>query len=70
MAIYDNLSPIITTHQAFDELLFEPHHPGRSPTDTYYVTPNTVLRPHTSAHQNELLKSGVHSFLCTGDVYV
>jgi phenylalanyl-tRNA synthetase alpha chain len=68
MAIFDNLSPVISTTQAFDELLFEPNHPGRSPIDTYYINPDTVLRPHTSAHQNELLRSGVHSFLCTGDV--
>lgn len=28
-----------------------------------------LLRPHTSAHQNELLRSGSTSFLVTGDVY-
>jgi len=28
-----------------------------------------MLRAHTSAHQVDLLKSGLNAFLCTGDVY-
>jgi len=66
---FDDLSPIVSTYKAFDELLFPSDHPGRSPSDTYYVNPETVLRPHTSAHQLELIRSGAHSFLCSGDVY-
>lgn len=39
-----------TTHN-FDVLGFPLDHPGRSRTDTYYVNDKTVLRTHTSAHQ-------------------
>lgn len=28
-----------------------------------------MLRAHTSAHQFELIQSGLDAFLCTGDVY-
>eukprot|EP01126_Amoeba_proteus_P048035 TRINITY_DN5531_c0_g1_i2.p1 TRINITY_DN5531_c0_g1~~TRINITY_DN5531_c0_g1_i2.p1 ORF type:complete len:351 (-),score=59.88 TRINITY_DN5531_c0_g1_i2:242-1294(-) len=69
MEIFDNFSPVMSTRQAFDELLVPPDHPSRSSTDTYYVSPEVVLRPHTSAHQNELIRAGHMSFLCTGDVY-
>jgi phenylalanyl-tRNA synthetase alpha chain len=66
---YDQLSPIVTTYANFDSVLVPPDHISRSPNDTYYVTSNTVLRCHTSAHQLELLKSGARRFLVTGDVY-
>ena len=42
---------------------------SRSPSDTFYVDGERLLRCHTSAHQNELLRQGNESFLCTGDVY-
>ena len=67
--IYDDLSEIVSTENNFDLLLIDQHHPSRSMSDTYYVDLNTVLRTHTSAHQNELLKMGKTSFLVTGDVY-
>jgi phenylalanyl-tRNA synthetase alpha chain len=70
VATFDDLSPILSTYQAFDELLFPPTHPGRSPSDTYYLNPTTCLRPHTSAHQHEIIRAGNLTFLCTGDVYV
>lgn len=33
------------------------------------LSPDTVLRTHTSAHQNHLLQSGKRNFLVFGDVY-
>jgi phenylalanyl-tRNA synthetase alpha chain len=42
-------------------------HVSRSPNDTYYVNPDTVLRCHTSAHQTELLRGGHPGFLVTGE---
>eukprot|EP01128_Nolandella_sp_AFSM9_P008014 TRINITY_DN4599_c0_g1_i1.p1 TRINITY_DN4599_c0_g1~~TRINITY_DN4599_c0_g1_i1.p1 ORF type:complete len:449 (-),score=95.13 TRINITY_DN4599_c0_g1_i1:152-1477(-) len=69
MTYYNDLSPVMSPQKAFDDLLIPPGHPGREPTDTYYVSDSLLLRPHTSSHQNEILKSGVTSFLCTGDVY-
>lgn len=48
---YHEKSPVVTTAQNFDVLGFPLDHPGRSRTDTYYVNEKTVLRTHTSAHQ-------------------
>lgn len=67
--IFDAEDPIVTTQQCFDDLLIPPDHPGRAPSDTYYVTDETLLRTHTSAHQSQHLRSGVDAFLCCGDVY-
>ena len=68
--IYDAEDPIVTTTQCFDDLRIPPEHPGRSPSDTYYVTDTTLLRTHTSAHQSEHLRSReCDAFLCAGDVY-
>ena len=61
--------PIVTKTQCFDDLLIPPDHPGRQPSDTYYIDDKTLLRTHTSAHQSEHLRQGYEAFLCTGDVY-
>lgn len=68
-SVYDNLLPIVTTYQNFDSLLVPPDHPSRKKSDTYYLNSSYLLRPHTSAHQNELIKSGLDHFLVIGDVY-
>ena len=62
-----------------DDLLIPADHPGRKPSDTYYVSrpggreassaADTLLRTHTSAHQSMLMREGREAFLCTGDVY-
>ncbi|KAJ3050705.1 hypothetical protein HK097_008311 [Rhizophlyctis rosea] len=66
----DNLNPVVTTTQNFDDLLFEPSHPGRSKTDTYYINSSHVLRTHTSAHQSDVLRNGKsNGYLLTADVY-
>jgi len=67
--IYDAEDPIVTMTQCFDDLRIPPEHPGRSPSDTYYIDDKTLLRTHTSAHQSEHLRSGADAFLCAGDVY-
>ena len=68
---FDNMSPVVTTKACFDDLLTPKDHVSRSFSDTYYVCPDQdlVLRTHTSAHQNELMRAGHKSFLATGDVY-
>ena len=68
-AILDDINPIVSTVNNFDSLLIPPHHVSRSPSDTYYINQQTVLRTHTSAHQTTLLSQGHDSFLVTGDVY-
>lgn len=66
---FDNLSPEVNIAENFDKLLIPKDHPARAASDTYYLDENTVLRTHTSAHQNELLNKGYKKFLVTGDVY-
>jgi len=67
--IFDAEDPIVTTKQCFDDLRIPPEHPGRSPSDTYYLSDETLLRTHTSAHQSMHLRDGYECFLCAGDVY-
>jgi len=67
--IVDDLSPIVTTKQCFDDLRVPPDHVSRSSSDTYYLSDTLLLRAHTSAHQCSLMASGETSFLCSGDVY-
>ena len=50
-------------------LLVAKNHVSRSKSDCYYVNNKNLLRSHTSAHQYELIKSGLDSFLVFGDVY-
>lgn len=67
--IFDELDEVVSVKDNFDDLLIPQDHPGRSLNDTYYVDESHVLRSHTSAHQNQLLKQGHTQFLATGDVY-
>jgi phenylalanyl-tRNA synthetase alpha chain len=67
--VHDNLSPVVSTGNCFDLLRIPQDHVSRSISDTYYLNKETVLRTHTSAHQVDLLKSGLDKFLVTGDVY-
>jgi len=67
--IFEDLEPFVSTEDNFDKLLIPKTHPARSKTDTYYLNEHTVLRTHTSAHQNQILQQGYSNFLVTGDVY-
>jgi len=77
--VVDSLDPLVDAQRCFDDLLIPTDHPGRKPSDTYYVTrdggrevssaADTLLRTHTSAHQSTLMREGREAFLCTGDVY-
>ena len=67
-------TPIVTTQQAFENLLVPPKHVLRSSSDTYYVSESTVLRPHATSHQLDVLdwlrNSQSHSgAIWTCDVY-
>uniref|UniRef100_A0A1A8E4J6 Phenylalanine--tRNA ligase, mitochondrial n=2 Tax=Nothobranchius kadleci TaxID=1051664 RepID=A0A1A8E4J6_NOTKA len=68
-SVHDNLSPVVSVEQNFDSLLIPPDHPSRKRGDNYYLNRNTMLRAHTSAHQTELVRSGLDAFLLAGDVY-
>lgn len=67
--IFDDLNEVVGVKDNFDDLLIPAGHPARSMTDTYYVDDSHVLRTHTSAHQNQLLRQGFPRFIVTGDVY-
>ncbi|KAK8796723.1 hypothetical protein WA538_005917, partial [Blastocystis sp. DL] len=67
--VFEDFSPIVTTKQAFDDILIPKDHVSRRKSDTYYVDATHVLRPHTSAHQVELLAKGIKSFIVVGDTY-
>lgn len=68
-AVFDNISPVVTSRQNFDSLLVPADHPSRSASDTYYINSKYLLRSHTSAHEEELMKMGFNTFLVVGDVY-
>lgn len=68
-SVYDNLSPVVTTKQNFDDLLIPSDHPSRAKSDCYYINRGTLLRAHMTAHQSELIRSGLDNFLMIGDVY-
>lgn len=67
--VIDNLSPIVTLEQNFDSLLIPKDHVSRKNTDSFYLNRNYMLRAHCTAHQVDLLKSGLDNFLIIGDVY-
>ncbi|KAE8355300.1 hypothetical protein BDV28DRAFT_51348 [Aspergillus coremiiformis] len=75
---YHEENPVVSTAQNFDVLGFPLDHPGRSRTDTYYVNEKTLLRTHTSAHQqayfqrinrNEKLRPEEVGYTVVADVY-
>lgn len=68
-SVWNNLSPVVSIEQNFDSLLIPPDHVSRSKSDCYYLNQQYLLRAHMTAHQSELMKSGLDNFLMLGDVY-
>lgn len=68
-SVYDSLNPIVTAKQNFDSLLIPENHPSRAKSDCYYVNREYMLRAHCTAHQVDMLRSGLDNFLIIGDVY-
>lgn len=50
-SVFDNISPIVTTEQNFNNLLIAEDHPSRKKSDCYYINGTYLLRGHTTAHQ-------------------
>lgn len=65
----DNIPPVVTVEQNFDSLLVPKNHISRSKNDNYYINNSYMLRAHTSAHQVDLMRTGLDAFLVSGDVY-
>lgn len=59
-SVYDNISPVVSTEQNFDNLLIPKDHPSRAKSDCYYINKDYLLRAHTTAHQ---VLSGI-VFMC------
>jgi len=55
----------------FEALNIPAHHPARAMHDTFYVSPGTVLRTHTSPVQIHVMENGDPPFrmICPGRVY-
>ncbi len=55
----------------FEALNIPAHHPARAMHDTFYVSPSTVLRTHTSPVQVHVMENGKPPFrmICPGRVY-
>nr|XP_060630751.1 phenylalanine--tRNA ligase, mitochondrial [Anolis sagrei ordinatus]XP_060630752.1 phenylalanine--tRNA ligase, mitochondrial [Anolis sagrei ordinatus]XP_060630753.1 phenylalanine--tRNA ligase, mitochondrial [Anolis sagrei ordinatus]XP_060630754.1 phenylalanine--tRNA ligase, mitochondrial [Anolis sagrei ordinatus] len=68
-SVYDDFPPVVTVEQNFDSLLIPKDHASRLKGDNYYINRFHMLRSHTSAHQWDLIHSGLDAFLVVGDVY-
>lgn len=66
---FEDFPKVVSIRDNFDLLRIPIDHPARSKSDTFYIDNDTVLRTHTTAHQNEILRSGIIDFLVVGDVY-
>lgn len=49
---------IDTVKNVFDDLNSPADHPARSKSDTFYITDDTILRPHTSSMQIRVMREG------------
>lgn len=66
---YDNLDPVRTTQQNFDDLLIPENDPIRHKSECFYLDKQHLLRSHLAAHHTDVLRSGIENFLLVGDVY-
>lgn len=65
----EDLSPIVSVKECFDDLLVPSDHETRSPKNTYYWDDNQVLRTHMTAHDVGFIQKDITSFISIGDVY-
>lgn len=67
---YNTFHPVVSVQENFDSLGFPPDHPGRAPSDTYYINESTLLRTHTSAHEAAIFQANQSDgYLISADVY-
>ena len=52
----EDYSEIVTDYECFEALNIPKHHPARDMQDTYYLDNGQLLKSHTSAAQNAILK--------------
>ncbi|MFN9910781.1 MAG: hypothetical protein ACK56F_32520 [bacterium] len=56
--ILDDLNKVVSVSRNFDDLLVPADHPSRKKSESYFLTEELMLRPHTSVHQIETLRTG------------
>eukprot|EP00116_Pleurobrachia_bachei_P000362 sb/3460624/ len=66
---YDNITPVVSHAQNFDQLLVPSDHVSRRRQENYFINKDKMLRAHMTCHDQDLLRSGLDCFLSTGDVY-
>lgn len=54
--VIEDYSEIVTDYECFESLNIPKHHPARDMQDTYYLENGQVLKTHTSAAQNAIMK--------------
>ncbi|NLM01684.1 MAG: phenylalanine--tRNA ligase subunit alpha [Treponema sp.] len=54
--VIENYSEIVDDYQCFESLNIPKHHPARDMQDTYYLSTGQLLKTHTSAAQNAIMK--------------
>lgn len=52
----ENYSEIVDDYHCFEALNIPKHHPARDMQDTFYLSSNQLLKTHTSAAQNAIMK--------------
>lgn len=68
-SVYSQVNPIVSVQQNFDNLLIPDDHPSRAKSDCFYINKHYLLRAHTTAHQVEMIKSGLDNYIIVGEVY-
>jgi phenylalanyl-tRNA synthetase alpha chain len=67
--IKDDFHPIVSKKENFYDLLVTDDNDTISPKNTYYQDEHNVLRTHMTAHDVQMIRSGLKSFITLGDVY-
>lgn len=67
--IFEDLDPIVSVKECFDDLLVPEGHETRLPKNTYYHSEDRVLRTHMTTHDVDLIRKGKDFFFSIGDVY-
>lgn len=62
----EDYSEVVTDYECFEAVNIPKHHPARDMQDTYYLDNGQLLKSHTSAAQNAILKKYGKSLVETG----
>eukprot|EP00924_Labyrinthula_sp_SR-Ha-C_P001219 augustus_masked-scaffold_7-processed-gene-17.43-mRNA-1 protein AED:0.13 eAED:0.13 QI:0/-1/0/1/-1/1/1/0/391 len=66
---FEEFEPLVSTKEAFDDLLIPENHICKSMSDTFYYDENTILRSQATAHQTTIFSQGFDNYILCADVY-